>query len=115
MDQRNYKKWAAWQKGMDLARAIYDVTDLFPKEEGYGLISQMRRAAVSIPSNIAEGSRRKGKEIKHFLGIAYGSGAELETQVELTKTLRKTKDLDYEVIDGLLDEVMRLLNVMIYR
>ncbi len=99
---------------MDLARAVYALTDKFPREEIYGLVSQMRRAAVSIASNIAEGKLRSShKEFRLFLYIAYGSGAELETQAELSKTLPKTKGLDYSLVDSLLDEVMKMLNAMI--
>ena len=74
----------------------------------------MRRSAVSIPSNIAEGKMRKNeKEFKQFLFIALGSGAELETQIILAKRLKETKHLDYSLIDSLLSEVMRMLNVFI--
>jgi len=71
----------------------------------------MRRCAVSIPSNIAEGRRRRGiKEYQRFLIIAYSSGAELETQIEIAKRLAHTKNYNYEIVDNLLDEVMRILN-----
>lgn len=80
-----YRDLMVWQKSMALANAIYDCTKLFPKEETYGLTSQMRRAAVSIPSNIAEGKARGNKETDHFLRIAKGSLYELETQSMLAK------------------------------
>lgn len=74
----------------------------------------MRRAAVSIPSNIAEGRRRQSRqEFKRFLLISFGSGAELETQIEIAKKLIKTKELNYTNVDNLLNEVMRMLNRMI--
>lgn len=110
----SYRDLIVWQKAMKLVLAVYVLTDKFPKEETFGLISQMRRAAVSIPSNIAEG-RLRGyrKEYKQFLLNAFGSGGELETQIEIGKQLQKTKMLDYEEIELLLDEVMRMLNSMI--
>jgi len=76
---KDYKDLHVWQKAMELARQVYKLTSLFPKEEVYGLTSQIRRSAVSIPSNIAEGSSRSGtKEFLQFLSIARGSDAELE-------------------------------------
>ena len=76
----------------------------------------MRRAAISIPSNIAEGNRRgTRKEYCHFLFIAFGSGAELETQIDIAKRLPQTKNLDYEKISGLLNEVMRIINTIIQK
>ena len=68
---------------MDLAQAVYRLTQSFPRDEVYGLVSQMNRAAVSVPSNIAEGYGRGGRDYERFVGIAYGSLLELETQVEL--------------------------------
>lgn len=113
MKNNNYREWAVWQKSMDLVVVLYELTKKFPVEEKHGLISQMRRAAVSIPSNIAEGSRRKTKkDTQHFLFIAYGSGAELETQVEIAKRLSGASKFDYSKVESLLNEVMRLLNVM---
>ena len=79
---------------MRLVQEIYALTSTFPKEELFGLISQMRRAAVSMPSNIAEGSARNGtKELIHFLSIASGSLSELDTQLELTKRLGYSNDI----------------------
>ena len=110
----SYKDLIVWQKAMDLVVGIYDITNHFPKSETYGLISQMRRAAVSIPSNIAGGSRRSSRKyFRNFLLIAYGSGSELETQIELSKRLSFGSALDYSGTDKLLDEVMRMLNKMI--
>ena len=111
----SYKRLIVWQKGIDLVVAIYELTEYFPKEEAYGLTSQMRRAAVSIPSNIAEGRYRgTRKDYTQFLRIAFGSGAELETQIEIAKKLKRTKDLNYNKIDNLTNEVMRMLNKMIH-
>lgn len=78
----SYKDLIVWQKSMELVKSIYEMTANFPKEEIYGLISQMKRSSISIPSNIAEGKRRgTRKDYRQFLVIAYGSGAELETQI----------------------------------
>lgn len=80
----NYQELLAWQKAMDLAEAVYCQTREFPKEEVYGLTSQIRRATISIPSNIAEGASRAGqKEFLQFLYIARGAASELETQLAL--------------------------------
>ena len=99
---------------MGLVVAIYELTEKFPIEEKYGLAMQMRRSAVSIPSNIAEGSRRGSrKDFRHFALIALGSGAELETQIQIAKRLPLGKKLEYGSIDNLLDEVMRMLNKLI--
>ena len=88
MDYRPHRKLVVWQKSMELVHVIYQTTASFPKNEEYGLSSQMRRAAVSVPSNLAEGAARKGnKEFKQFLNIAQGSLSELDTQVELAQML----------------------------
>lgn len=111
---QSYKDLIVWQKSMDLTVLVYELTEEFPKSEIYGLTSQMRRCSVSIPSNIAEGSRRSTKkDYSHFMSIAFGSGSELETQVEIAKRLFFSKDLDFIKIDSLLDEVMRMLNKMV--
>jgi len=108
-----YKDLIVWQRAMELVVTIYELTEVFPKTEQYGLISQMRRCAVSIPSNIAEGRRRGTiKDYRQFLIISYGSGAELETQIEIAKRLPFGKNLDYSRVDNLLNEVMRMLNKM---
>ncbi|OGZ45976.1 MAG: hypothetical protein A3C84_03115 [Candidatus Ryanbacteria bacterium RIFCSPHIGHO2_02_FULL_48_12] len=114
MIAHTYKDLVVWQKAIDLVLEVYSVTSQFPKEELYGLTSQMRRAAVSIPSNIAEGKlRRSDKEFRQFLLIAFSSGGELETQVILAKRLPKLKELDYSQVDILLLEVMKMLNKML--
>ncbi|MBI5005404.1 MAG: four helix bundle protein [Candidatus Lloydbacteria bacterium] len=110
----SYKGLIVWQKAMELVIVVYELTEKFPREEIYGLTSQMRRAAVSIPSNIAEGRfRGTRKDYIQFLRIAYSSGAELETQVEIAKRLLKTKHLDYDKADTFLLEVMKMLNKML--
>ena len=110
----SYKNLIVWQKSKTLAVKIYTTTNQFPQSEIFGLVSQMRRAAVSIPSNIAEGSYRSGiKEFKNFLHIAYGSGGELETQLEIAKELHFIRDEGYTECVSLLSEVMKMLNSMI--
>lgn len=110
----SYKDLIVWQKAIELVVEIYKLTDNFPKEEIYGITSQIRRSAISIPSNIAEGRfRGTRKDYAHFLRIAYGSGAELETQIEISKRLPKTKNLDYSKSESFLEEVMKMLNVII--
>ena len=87
---------------------------MFPKEELYCITSQMRRAAISIPSNIAEGKLRGyKKECRQFFLISFGSGGELETQIEIAKRLYKDKKLDFTKVDALLSEIMKMLNRMI--
>lgn len=111
--KKSYQDLIVWQKSMDLVVALYELLKKFPEEEKYGLSSQMKRAVVSIPSNIAEGSRRRSKkDFAHFLTISYGSGSELETQLEASRRLSFGKNLDYKTVDSLLDEVMRMLNKM---
>lgn len=111
---KSYKDLIVWQKSIDLVVAVYELTAQFPKEERFGLSSQMQRASVSIPSNIAEGSRRKSrKEYIYFTRISFGSASELETQVLVAKRLLFGKSLSYSKIDGLLDEVLRMLNKLL--
>lgn len=101
----------AWQEAMKLVAEVYQETAIFPREERYGLTSQIRRAAVSIPSNIAEGSARNTtRELVQFLGIATGSLAELETQLEIGKMLKFLPD-DTEIIRQL-HRVGRLLSAL---
>ena len=98
----------AWKFSMELAKAVYQMTATFPAEERYGLSQQMRRAAVSIPSNIAEGAGRNGaKEYLHFIGVARGSLAELETQMQLAVILGFTT-ADHAAFD-LADRAGKLL------
>ncbi len=111
MPINSYKDLTVWRKSMDLAVKVYELCRQFPKEEIYGLSSQMKRAAISIPSNIAEGFKRIHKpEQRQFAMVAYGSGAELETQIMLAKRIGLTDDQVVADIDKLLDEVMRMLN-----
>ncbi len=89
MKVKSYTELLVWQKAVDLVVAVYEMTARFPKEEVYGLTSQMRRAAVSIPSNIAEGQgRHTTREFLHFLSIAHGSLQEMETQTFIAERLK---------------------------
>lgn len=98
---------------MDLVKEIYNLTEKFPKSEIFGIISQMRRAAVSIPSTIAEGYGRKSpKEYAQFFSIAYGSALELETQIMISKDLRFTENRNFTKTESLLLEVSKMLNSM---
>ena len=110
-DVRSYKDLVAWQKSMDLVTAVYRASQGFPKEEIFGLVSQTRRSAVSVPSNIAEGhARTSKKELQYFLSNARGSLAELETQLTIAHQLAY---IDKAGINQLLDrvgEVGRILN-----
>ena len=107
-----YRDLTVWQKSTELVVATYRYTQSFPESERFGLTSQMRRAAVSIPSNIAEGSRRRGKDTAHFLKISFGSASELETQLEIGKRLTFGKESERDFCDSLLSEVLRMLNKM---
>lgn len=110
----NYKNLLVWQKGVALVKKIYILTRDFPKDELYGLTSQMRRASISIPSNIAEGRMRESrKEFIRYLQIAIASGAELETQIEIAKHLEFGKTENFTMVENELDEIMRMLNKLI--
>jgi four helix bundle protein len=111
MPVQSYRELLAWQKAMDFAAEVYRVTRRFPKEELYGITSQLHRAAVSVPSNIAEGQGRQTTgEFRQFLGQARGSLLETETQILLSQRLEY---LDHETTESLLKqsaEVGRILN-----
>ncbi len=93
MSIKSYRDLRVWQQGMDLVVAIYQLTEKFPAKEIYGLTSQMRRASVSIPSNIAEGhTRESSKEYLYHLSVAQASLAELETQTEIAFRLKYCSD-----------------------
>lgn len=114
MNIESYENLVVWQKAMDLVIEVYRLAYKLPKWEMYCLSLQMRRAAVSVPSNIAEGSRRGSrKDFRHFLFNAFGSGAELETQIKISKRLFPLTEEDYRNCEGLLQEVMKMLNTFI--
>lgn len=108
---KTFRDLIVWQKAVDLAKESYILADKLPKKELYALSDQLRRAAISVPSNIAEGRHRgTSKEFGHFLSIAHGSLAELETQLILAHLLYK---LDITKADTILVEVRRMLIALI--
>jgi four helix bundle protein len=108
---RSYRDLIAWQKAVELVTEIYLISKKFPNEELFGLMSQLRRAAVSIPSNIAEGQGRLGrKEFQHFLGNARGSLWEVETQIIIARNLDYLSEAEMNNILERSAEVGRVLN-----
>lgn len=111
-----FKDLLAWQKSLTLAKRVYQVTGNFPTEERFGLVNQMRKCAVSIPSNIAEGyGRGSDKELLRFLYVALGSSNELETQLILSLELSFMKEEDSRMLQGLNTEVNKMILSLIYR
>jgi four helix bundle protein len=111
---QSYRELVAWNKAMELVTEIYRVTHTFPKEELFGLMSQLRRAAVSIPSNIAEGKGRLSKgEFRQFLGNARGSLAEVETQILIAQNLFYLDKSAAEKLLAMVEEVGKVLNGLI--
>ena len=109
-----YKDLVVWQKAMSMVSAVYKLTSTFPDTERFGLTSQIQRAAVSIPSNIAEGQGRLAtKEFRQFLGVARGSLKELETQLLISIDLGYTSEEQAGTCLDLADEVGRMLNALI--
>lgn len=107
---KTHKDLDVWKKGMDIVVAIYKLTEGFPKHEIYGLTSQIRRAAVSVPSNIAEGaSRQTTKEYIQFLYIALGSLKEMETQLILASRLEYIEDEEYNKLIENTDSIGQML------
>lgn len=110
----NFEKLTVWQKAMDFCELIYEESKKFPKEEMFGLTSQLRRAATSIPLNIAEGSACGSKrEFKHFLNIALCSQYEIATIIRLCKRLNFLTEESYTKINNALDEIGKLLHGLI--
>ncbi len=113
MQKRGYKDLIVWQKAIELAALVYALVRSFPKEELFGITSQVKRAVVSIPANIAEGSGRKTeKDFRHFTTMAYGSALELETHLILSKRFGFGDPNGYGGIELLLQEVQRILHKM---
>ena len=107
---RDFKDLRVWQKGIELVKDVYKVTKNFPKDELYGIMAQLRRAAVSIPSNIAEGFRRKySKEHKHFLSMALGSCAEVETLAVISKELNYMTVGEFDIMIETIDHICGML------
>jgi four helix bundle protein len=111
LPEKPHMKLQVWQKAMDLVAEVYSRTQLFPATERFGLASQMRRSAVSIPSNIAEGAARHSrKEYCHFLYMARGSVSELDTQLRIARRLDYLADDDLARVLQMLEEVGRMLS-----
>ncbi len=107
---RNFKTLGVWQKGMEILKQTYVVTSTLPSQEKFGLVSQMNRAAVSIPSNVAEGaSRSTQKDFRRFLEIALGSAFELETQLIAVQELNLVQESEATTLAGLIDEEQKML------
>ncbi|MEI6754064.1 MAG: four helix bundle protein [Paludibacter sp.] len=110
----SHKDLKVWIKGIELVKSIYEITKLFPSNEQFGLTSQMRRAAVSIPSNIAEGcGRNSDKELIHFLYISLGSAAELETQIIISKELGFLENEKSEQLQSSIFEIIKMTSSLI--
>lgn len=108
---QSYRDLLVWQKGIELAKLLYPLTAKLPAEEKFGLVSQIRRAAVSVPSNIAEGqARRTTGEFVQFISHAEGSAAELDTQLYLAVELGFWRSVDAAPSLALIDEIRRMLN-----
>jgi four helix bundle protein len=111
---RSYRDLILWQRAIEVCLAIYRYTNSFPKEEIYGLTNQMRRASVSVPSNIAEGYGRLSREqYRHFLGIASGSNLEIQTQLVICRGLGYGHAHEADRIEELSFEVGRMLTAML--
>jgi four helix bundle protein len=110
----SFRSLKVWQRSMTLVEEIYSVTSSFPRHEQFGLTSQIRRASVSIPSNIAEGKRRKRQlAYLNHLDVALGSQGEVEVQLEIAKRVGFLASHDYDRIQAIVEEVGRMLNGLI--
>ncbi len=111
-----HKNLVVWQKSKELVKLIYQATAQYPKSELFGLVSQMRRCVVSIPSNIAEGyGRGSNSDLVHFLRIARGSVNELDTQIDISRDLSFMDNEMANAADELNEEVLKMLNSLIYK
>ena len=107
---KTYRDLNIWNAGVELVKDIYRLTGKFPKQEMYGIVSQMRRSAISIPSNVAEGFKRyHNKEYRQFLYVTLGSCAELETQVTIAKELKYIQEDKETVLLEKLDHIGRMI------
>jgi four helix bundle protein len=114
MDIKSYRDLKVWNKAIELVVEVYEISKKFPKSEIYALTSQVRRAVVSIPSNIAEGEQRKNiKEYIHFLSIAKGSNAEVQTQLYIASKLNYVSETDINKAMFLSDEINKMLTSLI--
>jgi len=110
----NFKELLVWQKSIELVTEIYRTTDAFPKDETFGLRSQIRRASVSIPSNIAEGNSRRSKpDYLQFLKISRGSCTEVETQLIISRNLIFLNEANYLKLNQDITEISKMLNGLI--
>jgi four helix bundle protein len=111
---QSFRDLVVWQRAIQLTVAIYTLTQSFPRDEVYGLSGQIRRSAVSVPSNIAEGQGRLGTgEFRQFLGIARGSNCELQTQLEIARALGYSNTKAIGEAEGLSSEVGRMINALL--
>lgn len=111
---KDFKELLVWQKSHLLTMAVYKITKSFPKDELYSLTSQIRRSAMSVPSNISEGcGRLSDKELAHFLVIASGSASELAYQLLLARDLNYISELDYDSLNAQLTEIRKMLNAFV--
>lgn len=109
----SFKDLKIWKKGIEIVEDVYMITSRFPKDEMYGLTSQMRRAAISIPSNIAEGFKRyHNREYKQYLHVALGSSAELETQLIISTKLTLMNEADLNNVCEKLDHISRMITLL---
>jgi four helix bundle protein len=107
---QSFRDLQVWQRAMQLTAAVYRLTEGFPRDEQFGLTSQMRRSAVSIPSNIAEGQgRTSAGEFRQFLGVARGSNCEVQTQLEIARALNFGKASLIDEVESLSNEVRKML------
>jgi len=114
INERPHKKLDLWKQSIDLVTSIYELTKMFPKEEEFGLKSQLRRASVSIPSNISEGlTRRTIADKIHFLNITDSSLSEIDTQLEISLRLNFINQKDFEVIENKIITIQKLLSGLI--
>jgi len=114
MSIKSHRDLTVWQKAMELVKEVYSLTEKFPKDETFNMTLQMNKAAVSIPSQIAEGyMRRHRKEYLYFLSVSLGSSAELETQILACKALTKFRNLNFSQAEITNTEVMKMLYSMI--
>lgn len=112
---QSYKDLIIWQKSVLFVEQVFEITKLFPQFELYGLVSQIRRAAISIPSNIAEGFERTSpKEYAQFYSIAYGSALEVETQLIISHRVGYISKENFDKLNMLLTEILKMLNKMVH-
>ena len=110
----NYKELKVWHKAVDLAEMVYQLTSEYPKEEKFGLVSQLRRATISVSSNIAEGAgRNTDGEFRQMLGIAYGSICEVETQLIISNRMAIISNEKFENLSSAVEEIQKMLYSLI--